>query len=237
MGAEMGVHHDKSFPGEGLKYRKARDELLAAEKALRRQVADVAQMRKNLPAGGPIPSDYEFDEGGANIADTETAKQTRFSELFDDGKDSLIIYSFMYGPAADNACPMCTSLLDSLNGAAPHVTDRVNLAVVARSPISRIRDWGRARGWNNLRLLSSANNTYNIDYFAEGPEGDQWPDINVFVRRDDVIYHHYNAELFFAETEEGQHPRHADMIWPLWNLFDLTPDGRGDGWFPKLDYG
>jgi len=31
-------------------------------------------------------------------------------------------------------------------------------------------------------------------------------------------------------------PRHVDPIWPLWNLFDFTPEGRGTNWYPKLSY-
>jgi predicted dithiol-disulfide oxidoreductase (DUF899 family) len=132
---------------------------------------------------------------------------------------------------------MCTSFLDSLNGAAPHATQRINLAVVAKSPIERIRAFARARGWRNLRLLSSAGNSYNRDYHGETSEGSQIPAVNVFVRRDGRPHHFFNAELLFAPVESGQNGRQADLIWPLWNLFDLTPEGRGTDWYPNLAYG
>jgi len=63
------------------------------------------------------------------------------------------------------------------------------------------------------------------------------PPLNVFVRRDGKIYHFYNTELLFAPKEPGQDARHVDSIWPLWSLFDFTPDGRGTNWYPKLTYG
>jgi predicted dithiol-disulfide oxidoreductase (DUF899 family) len=183
-----------------------------------------------------VPEDYEFEEGGAYLDDTLTVRAVRMSELF--GRDgSLVVYNYMYGPAMAKACPMCTSWLDSLNGAAQHAMQRVNLVVVAKSPIQRIREVARERGWKNLRLLSSAGNSYNRDYFGESEDGKQNPSLNVFTRDGDTIRHTWGSELMFAPTEAGQHPRHIDMMWPLWNLFDLTREGRGKDWFPKLAYG
>lgn len=227
----MGEFHDRRFPGEDDVYRTARDALLAAEIDLRRRIEDVAAMRRALPPGGPLTQDYLFDQG---TQDEE--KAIRFSDLFAPGKDSLVVYSFMYAADAPAACPMCTSLLDTWDGAMPHLGDRINVAVVATSPIGRIRDWAAERGWSRLRLLSSAANTYNVDYGAESPDGGQLPAINVFRRTADGIHHTYNAELFYVDSEAGQHPRHADVLWPLWSVFDLTPDGRGADWFPKLSY-
>jgi predicted dithiol-disulfide oxidoreductase (DUF899 family) len=158
------------------------------------------------------------------------------SELFGD-KDTLVLYSFMYGPAMPQACPMCTSMLDGLTGQAQHVNQRVSLAVVAKSPLERIRAYARERGWTGLRLLSSAGSTYNRDYFGEGPDGSQWPSLNVFVRRNGKIYHFYHTELLFAQAEPGQNNRHVDSIWPLWNVLDFTPEGRGTDWYPRLSYG
>jgi predicted dithiol-disulfide oxidoreductase (DUF899 family) len=219
--------HKTRFPGESAKYRAARDKLLQAEVDLRAQVEQVAAMRRQLPLGGAIPEDYAFDEGGRRV---------RLSELFDDDKNTLLVYNFMFGPAMAAPCPMCTSILDSLDGAAPHVTQRANLVVVAKSPFDRIREFARGRGWRNLRLLSSAGTTYNTDYYGEVADGSQWPMLNVFVRRGGRIHHAHGSELLFLQPPRGQDPRHADMIWPLWNLLDLTPEGRGTGWYPKLQY-
>jgi predicted dithiol-disulfide oxidoreductase (DUF899 family) len=232
----MGRFHDKRFPGEGDTYRQARDELLAAEIELRKRIEDVAVLRRALPLGGRLKEDYVFEEMAADPSDRETGTRTRFSELFGAGKSSLVIYSFMYAPDADLPCPACTSLLDSLNGGAPHIRDKVSFAVVAKAPVQKIKDWAAERGWRNLRLLSSGGNGYNTDYFAEAPDGAQLPMLNVFRKTRDGIFHSYSTELFHAPAEEGQHPRHMDLIWPYWSVFDLTPEGRADGWFPKLAY-
>jgi predicted dithiol-disulfide oxidoreductase (DUF899 family) len=227
--------HKVRFPGESDSYRAARDELLAAETELRRTVESVAAQRRKLPLGGEIPQDYIFDELiGANGVGKK--RQVRMSDLFADGKDTLILYSFMYGPEMARPCPLCTSIIDALDGEAPHVVQRVNLAVVAKSPIERIAEFAAERGWRRLRLLSSEGNTYNRDYQGETATGDQMPALNVFVRRDDKIYHSYCTELLFTPAEPGQDGRHVDMIWPLWNLLDVTPEGRGQKWSPKLTY-
>jgi len=232
----MGKYHAKKFPGETEEYRKARDELLAAEVELRKRVEEVAALRRKLPLGGKLKDDYIFEEEAPDLSDQGTVKSTKFSELFAAGKNSLIIYSFMYAPAADKPCPMCTSILDGLNGNAPHVHDRVNFVVVAKAPIQKIRSWALERGWKNLRLLSSGKNTYNTDYFAEDSPARQSPALNVFTKTETGIYHFYNTELLYVPPEKGQNPRHVDPIWPLWNLFDLTPEGRGTDWFPKFSY-
>ena len=225
-----------SFPQESPEYRKARNELLAAEIDLRRKIEAVAAARRKLPLGGQLAQDYLFDEGPSDLSAQGETRHTRLSELFDPGKDSLIIYSYMYGPDMAAPCTSCTSILDGLDGTAPHVRDRVNFVVVAKSPIARIRALARDRGWRNLRLLSSAGNTYNLDYRGEEQDGSQLPSLNVFVRRDGKIHHFYHTELLFAPSDPGQDQRHVDLIWPLWNLFDYTPEGRGEKWYPKLSY-
>ena len=216
------------FPNETKTYRGARDKLLRAEMALRKRVEQVAAMRRKLPAGGKVPEDYAFEEG-------EPARRVRLSELFGE-RDTLVAYSFMYGPRMAKACPMCTSMLDGLDGNSPHIAQRANLVVIAQSPLARMLEFARARGWSNLRLLSSAGSGYNRDYHGEAPDGSQLPMLNVFVRRKGAIRHFYGTELLFAKAEPGQNNRHVDMIWPLWNLLDFTPEGRGKDWYPKLEY-
>jgi predicted dithiol-disulfide oxidoreductase (DUF899 family) len=232
----MASLHTNRFPGESPSYREARDRLLEAEITLRRNIEEVAALRRKLPLGGEVPEDYMFDEGAADPEDSTTKHKTRLSELFEPGKDTLAIYSFMYGPKMKAACPVCTSILDSLNGAVPHATQRINLAVVARNPLEKIRTHARTRGWSNLRLLSSADNTYNRDYHGETADGDQQPGLNVFARRDGKIHHFYYTELRFIPPEPRQNHRAIDLLWPLWNLFDFAPEGRGTDWHPKLTY-
>jgi len=220
--------HTTRFPGESAEYRAARDELLRAEVELRRRTEDVARMRRALPLGGPLPEDYVFE--------TLDGKPRRLSELFLTGKNSLVVYSYMFGPSQKSPCPMCTSILDALDGETPHITQRINFAVVAKSPPARIREVATGRGWRHLQLLSSANNSYNADYHGENESGDQLPVLNVFVKRDDGIYHTFATELLFLPSDPGQDGRHVDAIWPLWNLLDYTPEGRGERWNPKLAY-
>jgi predicted dithiol-disulfide oxidoreductase (DUF899 family) len=228
--------HPKRFPAESAAYRAARDKLLAAEIALRRNVEEVAAMRRALPAGGEAPQDYVFDEGSADLDDAQQVRRVRLSELFAKPEASLIVYSFMYGPNMAKACPMCTAMLDSLDRTAPHARERVNLVVVAKSPLARIRAHARDRGWRNLRLLSSAGNTYNRDYHGEDEKGAQLPALNVFTISNGRIRHAYCTEMLFAPSDPGQDARHVDMIWPLWNLLDFTREGRGTDWYPRLDY-
>jgi len=215
-----------TFPNESKQYRAARKKLLAAELALRKQVEKLAAMRRKLPAGGQVPQDYVF---------TSERGPVRLSELFERGT-TLVAYSFMYGPNMKHACPMCTSFLDGLNGNAQHIMQRTDLVVIAKSPIERIVEYARGRGWNNLRLLSSAGTTYNRDYHGENEKGAQLPMTNAFLNKNGELRHFYGSEVLYAPAEKGQNARHNDLMWPLWNVLDLTPEGRGRDWYPKLSY-
>lgn len=221
----------RSYPNETPVYREARNELLDAEQALRKQVEHVAALRRKLPLGGEVPEDYVFQtrDGG------DRTRDVRLSELFAPERDTLLVYGFMFGPAMDHACPLCTSFLDSLDGAIPHLEQKISVAVSARSPIERISAFAASRGWCRMRLVSSANNGFQYDYLAEGDDGGQWPMANVFVRKNGKIRHFWGSELLFRPFESGN-TRHIDMLWPLWNVLDLTPEGRGETWYPSLDY-
>ena len=233
--AKRGLHAIR-FPGETPAYRAARDKLLKKEITLRRQIEAVAAVRRKLPLGGALREDYAFDEITPTIDKTTARRQVKLSELFAKGKDTLVVYSYMFGPRMAAPCPMCTSMLDSLDGSAPHVAQRVNLVVVAASPIDRTMQVARDRGWRHLRLLSSAGNTYNRDYHGENEKGGQLPTLNVFARRKGRIHHMYCTEMLFTPSDRGQDGRHVDAIWPLWNVLDLTPEGRGTTWYPKRHY-
>jgi predicted dithiol-disulfide oxidoreductase (DUF899 family) len=236
------------FPGESEEYRRERNRLLEAEAELRRAIERVAVQRRALPRGGVVAEDYRFEEAA-------DGSDVRFSELFQAGKDTLVVYSFMFprysgdtrpGPAegetarlplAETPCASCTSILDSLDGAAPHLLTRLNLVTVAKSDPDRIRNFARERGWGHLRLLSSRSNAYNRDYHAETPEGEQMPILNVFVRDGDRFHHTWASELMYAPRDEGLEARHVDSIWPIWNVLDATPGGRGiESSFPALRY-
>ena len=230
--------HDVRFPGESEDYRRARDELLQAEIELRDRIEAVAAQRRRLPLGGEAPCDYVFQEWDTATA---SARTVGLSELFEDGKDTLFLYSFMYVDGPDGTplgapCPSCTSIIDALAGQARHITQQVNLAVAAKVPIERFRAHAHTERWADIRLLSSADSSYNRDYHTESPEGSQWPLATVFVRRDGRIHHFWTCETFYAPTAPGRHPRHVDFMWPLWNVLDTTPAGRGADWNPRLEY-
>lgn len=226
----MGV----SFPGESAQYRAARNRLLDQEAELRRVTEAVAAARRDLPPGGVIPEDYVFQGVGADALPVDV----RLSELFAPGKDALVIYNMMFPRALDEdlPCPSCTQFLDSFDGVAEHAAQRINLAVVTKADLPRLVAHAKQRGWRRMQLLSSAANTYNRDYHGEAADGAQLPVMNVFRRDGETIRHFWGSELLYAPTEPGQDPRHGDTIDPLWNLFDLTPEGRGSDWYPELNY-
>lgn len=235
-----------AFPGESAEYRQARNALLDAEVALRRQTEAVAEMRRALPPGGAVPEDYVFEAIGAHFR----PEPVRLSALFGD-HSTLLLYSYMFGPERDVPCPGCTHLLDSLDGAARHVTQRAAFYVVARSPIARLAAWAHARGWNHLRLLSTAGNAYSAHYYGNTAsltpamraerrykDGEHWdePMLNVFHKNGGTIRHVWGSELVFAPEDPGQDHRGLDTIDPLWGLLDMTPEGRGAEFFPKVNY-
>ena len=238
-----------AFPGESTEYRAARDRLLEQEIELRRAMEALAAARRELPPGGAVPEDYVFAGAGADGVPTDVS----LSELFAPGKDSLVIYSFMFPrdpgderpgpeggetallPLAEGPCPSCVALLDQLDGAIEHAAQQLNFAVVAKAPLPRVLTFAEERGWRRLRLLSSGANSYNRDYLAETAEGHQRPMLTVFHRDGGVIHHFWSSELFYAPWDPGQDPRHIGTLEPVWNLFDLTPEGRPD-WDEQLSY-
>jgi predicted dithiol-disulfide oxidoreductase (DUF899 family) len=234
-----------SFPNESAAYRAARNALLEEEIALRAHIEAVAAKRRALPPGGEVPQDYVFERIGAN----GMPEQVRMSALFG-SHDTLILYSFMYGPDRDTPCPGCTHLLDGIDGGARHAPQRAAFYVVAKSPIARLVAWAHARGWNHLQFLSTAGNGYDADYFGDTsklppdvrkahgvPDGKDWDEtiFNVFRTDNGTIRHFWGSELSFAPSEPNQHHRSGDLVNPLWGLLDMTPQGRGS-FFPKLRY-
>jgi predicted dithiol-disulfide oxidoreductase (DUF899 family) len=240
-----------TFPGESAEYRAARDRLLEQEIELRRAMEAVAEARRALPAGGVVPEDYVFQGARPDGSPGDV----KLSELFAPGRDSLVIYSFMFPrdpgddrpgpltgqtaalPLEQGPCPSCVAFLDQLDGAVEHASQHINLVIVAKAPLDRVLTFADERGWRRLRMLSSGGNTFNRDYLAETPEGDQRPMLNVFHRDGQTIRHFWGSELFFAPVDGDQDPRHVGTLEPVWNLFDLTPEGRGADWDEQLSYG
>jgi predicted dithiol-disulfide oxidoreductase (DUF899 family) len=140
-------------------------------------------------------------------------------------------------PLDQGPCPSCVALLDQLDGAAPHVEQKMNLAVIAKAPIGQIAVIASERGWRHLRLFSAAKNNFKRDYHAETPDGFQMPMLTVFHRDLGRIRHFWSSEMLYAPTEPNQDPRHVGMLEPLWNLFDFTREGRPIRWNEQIEYG
>jgi predicted dithiol-disulfide oxidoreductase (DUF899 family) len=235
-----------SFPNESAEYRAARNALLDAEIALRRQLEAVAAQRRGLPPGGELPEDYVFERIGKD----ERPETVRLSELFGE-HPSILIYSFMYGPERDRPCTGCTHTLDGLDGSVLHANERFPTFIVAKSPIARLQALARNRNWGNLKLLSTMGNNYSHDYFGDtsklGPAmrsergyepAKNWdePMYNVFQKgADGTVRHFWGSEMLYVKEEAGQNHRAGDLVDPVWGLLDLSPEGRGD-FFPKLSY-
>ena len=212
------------FPNESDQYRTSRDALLAEEIELRRHIERVAQLRRALPPGGAIPKDYRFEgeHGPVGLSDLLGDRQT------------IAIYSMMYGPKRKEPCPMCTSLLSAWDGEARDVEQRIALVVTARSPIDRMLAFKRKRGWRHLKMVSDLSGDYTRAYVNADDE--DVPAFNVFTRRDGTLRHFWAGEMGAESADPGQDPRGAPDLMPLWTILDNTPEGRGTDWYPQLDY-
>lgn len=225
--------HTKRFPGESADYRKARDELLRAEQELRDKIAAVAALRRDLPDGGPLQEDYLFQS--VDLDDGSTTP-IRFTELFGD-KNDLLVYSYMFGPDWEDPCPACTSLIDGLDVSSRHLRQQAELVVVGKATPPQLHGIARERGWKDIRLLSSVDNDYTRDYLSQPDEstGSLIPVMNAFHRNGDDIRHFWASETLWTPMSEG-HPRHIDIVWPLWGLLDMTRAGRDPEVGPRLRY-
>jgi predicted dithiol-disulfide oxidoreductase (DUF899 family) len=221
---QLAAENPTRFPNESSEYRSARNSLLAEEIELRRHIERVAEQRRALPPGGEVKKNYQF-EG-------ETGRVT-MADLFRD-KNSLAVYSYMYGPQRERPCPMCTSLLSAWEGEVKDVEQRISLVVTARSPIQRLMAFKKERGWRDLRIFSDPSGDYTRDYVSA--EDADMPAFNVFSRHGGVIRHFWSGEMGPETADPGQDPRGAPDLMPLWTILDATPEGRGADWYPKLAY-
>jgi predicted dithiol-disulfide oxidoreductase (DUF899 family) len=224
--AELAARETARWPGESAEYRQARTALLAEEIALRRHIEAVAEQRRALPPGPLVTRDYRF-EGEAGSA--------TLAELFG-GHDTLVVYTYMFGPQRARPCPMCTSLLSAWDGETPDILQRVGFAVTARSPIEKLTAFKQERGWQHLPLFSDTSQDFSRDYGAIAPDGSDIPQLLVFTRGDGEIRLFWAGEMGPASADPGQDPRGAPDLMPLWTILDCTPEGRGTNWYPSLNY-
>jgi predicted dithiol-disulfide oxidoreductase (DUF899 family) len=201
------------YPNESQEYRTAREALLKDEQELINKVKSVAAKRRQLPLGGQLKEDYVFQWANEG----KVGKPVRFSELFGD-KNSLLLYSWMFGPNWDKPCPSCTSLMDGFDRTWYSVAQNAAFAAVAKAPAERIDAWAKERGWSQIPLLSGSSSSYQADYKCQGETDDmQLPVMHVFTKCDSKIFHFWGTETMM---------NHVDPVWPYWNLMDFTPEGR-----------
>ena len=223
--AELAAKNPIRQPNESEDYRRARQRLLVEEIELRRHVERVASIRRELPPGGEVRDDYHF------VA--ENGSEVSLTDMFGD-HDTLIIYSYMFGPQREAPCPMCTSLMGGLDHKIADIRQRAAVAFTARSPIERLVDAKVSRGWTDLPVYSDVNGDYTRDYVS--PDDADMPAYNVFTRGDGVVRHFWSDEITGEMADPGQDPRGAVEMDPLWLLLDTTPSGRGTDWYPSLAY-
>jgi predicted dithiol-disulfide oxidoreductase (DUF899 family) len=215
-------------------YLQKREELRLAEMEMFRSIERVAALRRALPPGAEV-NDYLFQEGPRDLnGPDEIVSTVRLSELFSGPERALIVYHFMYGKRNTSACPMCTMWIDAFNGIAPHLAQNVDLAIVAAADLATLRTHARARGWDNLRLLSAGDGTFKYDFRGEDREGHQDSSVSVFTRDGaGTLRHFYTSHPWL---DDDMNERGIDLLQPVYNLLDLTPQGRGN-WYASLDYG
>jgi predicted dithiol-disulfide oxidoreductase (DUF899 family) len=218
---------------ESAEYLARREELSLSEVDLMRQRERVAQARRELPAG-PVVQDYVFLEGPADLnAGDADVREVSLRELFTAPDRSLVVYHLMYGKKQTSPCPMCTMWIDGFNGIAHHLKQNVDFVIVAAAEPAELREYARVRGWHRLRLLSCGTSTFKYDLGSEDENGDQDSTISVFTQdAQGNVRHFYSTRPRMSEDIDQ---RGIDLLSPVWNVLDLTPQGRGD-WYAQLTY-
>ena len=224
---ELAAQAKTPFPGASAAYEKARQELLAQEIEFRRQMTRLTEQRRALPPGPIIEKDYRFKD--------EQDFEVGLLDLFD-GKDTLVTYFWMYGPQRGRPCPMCTNWLGAVNGNAADIKQRVALKILGRSPVERQFAFAQERGWRDLNFVQTVGDDYAKDLGILMPDGSEYPALVVFRRDGDKVRLFWASEMTREMADPGQDPRDAPDIASLWSILDLTPEGRGTDWYPKLNY-
>jgi predicted dithiol-disulfide oxidoreductase (DUF899 family) len=215
------------FAGESPEYRKAREALVAEEIEFRRRMTRLTEQRRSLPPGPVIEKDYRFKDANGS--------ESGLMDLF--GRhDALVTYFWMFGPQRERPCPMCTNWLGAVNGNAADIRQRVALKVLGRSPVPRQLAFAQERGWRDLDFVQTIGDDYAKDIGSLKSDGSEWAAITVFRRDGDQVRLFWAAEMTADMADPGEDPRLAPDVASLWSILDLTPDGRGTDWYPKLSY-
>lgn len=223
---ELAEQANIPFPGASAEYVKARKALLAEEIEFRRHMTRLAEQRRALPPG-PVVKDYRFKD--------EQGFDAKLIDLFGD-QQALVTYFWMYGPQRERPCPMCTNWLGAVNGNAADIKQRVALKILGRSPVERQYAFAQQRGWRDLNFVQTVGDDYAKDLGLLNPDGSENPALVVFKRDGDQVRLFWSSAMKREMADPGQDPRDAPDIASLWSVLDLTPEGRGTDWYPKLQY-
>jgi predicted dithiol-disulfide oxidoreductase (DUF899 family) len=224
---ELAAKRSAPFPGESDDYAKAREALLAEEIEVRRHLTRLAEQRQALPPGPVVEADYRFVDGNG--------EEVTLLDLFGD-HDTLITYFWMYGPHRERPCPMCTNFLGGANGNANDVKQRAAFKILGRSPVERQRAFAVERGWRDLEFVQTLGDDYANDLGLLDDEGNESPALVVYQKDGDQVRLFWSAEMPAEAADPGQDPRTAPDVAPLWLLLDLTPEGRGTDFYPRVEY-
>ena len=225
--AELAKKRRALFPGESAAYAQAREALLAEEIEFRRHMTRLCEQRQRLPAGPVVEKHYRFkDENGFDVG---------LLDLFGD-KNALVTYFWMYGPQRERPCPMCTNWLGAVNGNAVDIKQRVALKILGRSPLERQYRFAQERDWRHLDFVQTVGDDYAKDLGLIDEQGLEWPALVVFKRDGNTVRLFWASEMAQEMADPGQDSRDAPDIASLWSILDLTPEGRGVDWYPKLRY-
>jgi predicted dithiol-disulfide oxidoreductase (DUF899 family) len=225
--------------GTRAEWQAARDALLEREKELTRRGDELAQQRRELP-WVPVEKEYTFqtDEGTKTLAD-----------LFD-GRSQLLIYQFMFGPAYEAGCPVCSSIADTIDPNVVHLNARdVTMICVSRTPLEKLQAYKQRMGWT-FDWASSYGSDFNFDLgFSVGEEEVQslpdvppvvselsaacgtdpagylteTPGLSTFALADGVVYQTY------ASSGRG-----LEAVMAYYGLLDRAPMGRNEGDPPEF---
>lgn len=196
------------------------------EKEFTRLRDELSRQRRELPwerVGKP----YVFDgpQGRETLAD-----------LFEH-RSQLVVYHFMFNPAASEGCPSCSFWADNFNGIDIHLAHRdITFLAISRAPFPKLEAYRKRMGWS-FKWVSSGETDFNYDFQVSfDPEAaksgvacynygtgrriqEDMPGVSVFCRdQDGDIYHTYST-----------YSRGIDLLNGAYNYIDLTPRGRDEG--------
>jgi predicted dithiol-disulfide oxidoreductase (DUF899 family) len=208
----------------------ARKELQVAEEDAVRALEQIAGRRREMPAVR-IEKDYVFEgpDGKASLLD-----------LFE-GRPQLIVQHFMFDPAWDEGCPVCSYQADNVGPLTHLNAHNTTYAAVSLTPISKIEPFRQRMGWD-FPWYSSQGSDFNYDFHVTLDEsvtpieynfktkqelidgGQPWTarpgehgGVSVFLRDGDSVLHTWSGYgpiiYLFCETDI---------------LLDMTPLGRQD---------